>query len=316
VTTHGEIDEVIGSNAFTVVDDNQVMLVLGSEQAIPANLTKGQFVQISGTVHRFDVATFEAELGIGLEDEQYSRFVDQPAMMLRSIRVGTLAINDLLANLDAYQGRTVNITGQIADVVSVQAFSLGTPDAGDKVLAVTPFAAIPRDLGATAWVRVVGTVATLNTANIADLGAQFSFLDKAEYGQFNGQTVILGTEVEIIAPSETTTVGNILAQPEGAQTDDVTVSSQVGRRVTDQAFTIGADGRELLVLVATGTQPTDATPGALVVVSGLAQTFSLSNPPQISGQPIGIDLNDANLAPFLGQPILVATGIQVVMPGT
>jgi uncharacterized protein YdeI (BOF family) len=315
VTTHGEVEEIIGSNAFTIVDDNQEMLVVGATDVVPDNMTKGEFVQISGAVHTFDTAAFEAELGIGLEDEQYSRFDGQPAMVLQSIQVGALAIDDLLGNLGAYDGRTINVIGQVSQVLNTQAVMLTDPSASGTILAVTPFAAISKDMGASSWVRIVGSVKTLDTGNLQDLGPEFSFLDNASYSQYNGQPVILGTSVEVIAPSTTATVGDILAQPEGAQSNDIVVSAPVLRRVTGQAFTIGADGRELLVLASTA-EPSGITPNALVVVSGFAVTLDVSNPPQVNGQPLGIDLRDANLAPFLGLRVLVAQSIQVVEPGT
>jgi hypothetical protein len=315
VTTHGEVEEVIGSNAFTIVDDNQEILVLGTEDVVPDNLTRGEFVQISGAVHTFDTASFEAELGIGLEDERYSRFVGQPAMVLQSIQVGALAIDDLLGNLGAYDGRTVNVIGQVSQVLSVQAVILADPSATGTILAVTPFAAISKDMGVSAWVRIVGSVKTLDSSNVQDLGPGFAFLDSAAYSQYDGKPIILGTSVEVIAPSTTATVGDILSQPEGTKTNDTVVSAPVLRRVTDQSFTIGADGRELLVLDTTA-QPSGITPGALVVVSGFAVTLDISNPPQVNGQPLDIDLRDANLAPFLGLRVLVAQSIQVVQPGT
>lgn len=104
LTVSGAIAQIIDPNTFVVVNEQaaqdeglyeaeagalgeQGVLVTTSGGASP-NLTERQTVQVTGTLQQFDAATFEQEMGVGLDEnnEFVSAFSDGPAIMATQVQ--------------------------------------------------------------------------------------------------------------------------------------------------------------------------------------------------------------------------------------
>ncbi len=84
VTVSAPITNIVSPNAFGL--GNQV-LVVGSGKEVPGNsLTEGNTVQVTGTFRQFDLAAFEQELGLDLQDEVFADWGDRPALLAKQIQ--------------------------------------------------------------------------------------------------------------------------------------------------------------------------------------------------------------------------------------
>ncbi|WP_164704554.1 hypothetical protein [Blastococcus litoris] len=71
VTFAGEVQDVISTVSFQVAGAGWSVVVLDAQQAAVA---EGEYVQVSGTIREFDIATIEEEFGLDLDDELYADF--------------------------------------------------------------------------------------------------------------------------------------------------------------------------------------------------------------------------------------------------
>ena len=104
LTVNGAVARIIDPNTFVVVDEQaaqdeglyeaeaadlaqQGVLVTTGEGTGP-NLTERQTVQVTGTLQQFDAATFEQEMGVGLDEnnEFVSAFAEGPAIMATQVQ--------------------------------------------------------------------------------------------------------------------------------------------------------------------------------------------------------------------------------------
>ena len=100
LTVEGIVGETIEANAFVLLDQetagegnvaedvpvaDRAILVVNSDGFDP-NLREGQRVRVKGTFQEFDVAAFEEELGIKLENDTFADFAGRPAMLAQQIK--------------------------------------------------------------------------------------------------------------------------------------------------------------------------------------------------------------------------------------
>ncbi len=88
----------------------------------------------------------------------------------------------------------------------------------------------------------------------------------------------------------------------------VTVDGEVGTVVDAMALTIGAPGGDAnsAVLVVSGLQQVEASPGAMARVTGTLRRFDL----QAFEQELGRDLDDATFSTYAGRPAILASTVQ------
>ena len=169
VTVSGEIDEVLGMNAFVIgADDLDDDLLIVSADPIPvaegrmdtAPFAEGDEVRATGIVEAFRVADLEAKYGFDLDDGLFGGYDGLPVLVaarssaaLSSITVtpgaGTPVdvsamnsgtITDLMMIVDSddptmYLDRAVELQGvEVQDVVSDKGFWVG-PNAETKIFA-------------------------------------------------------------------------------------------------------------------------------------------------------------------------------------
>lgn len=176
LTLWGEVDAVIGRQAFTIGDgdfvgDNRLLILSTAtlpmaEGRMPDNpVLKDDRVRLSGPVSLFDIATAERELGVELDPARFDDWRGRPAIVARSLRLipqqntdgvpaAPVSTADLIADPGLFQGRTVTATGQISRVLAPGALVLNdqvlvtyiqgpvpdrTPEVGQFVIVHGPF---------------------------------------------------------------------------------------------------------------------------------------------------------------------------------
>jgi hypothetical protein len=101
LTVAGIVDETIEANAFVLIDQqaageadaqeeddlaaDEGVLVVNSEGFTP-NVSEGQRVQVKGAFQEFDLAAFEEELGVDLENDAFANFAGRPAIQAQQIQ--------------------------------------------------------------------------------------------------------------------------------------------------------------------------------------------------------------------------------------
>lgn len=309
VMTYGAVDTVLSSNVVVLADKSQQLLIFGSTDVIPATLSVDEFMLVSGTIEPFSAQHITDSLGIGFDGLDVARFEGKPALTVDAARAGAIPVDEALTDLDSLQGLTIELGGQITSVVDTRAFVAATSDSADasnSMLIATPFDAIPTQMAEQARVQVIGRIVVLDD-NVGSLGEGFDFLSGAQFDQFRGSPIFIADVVNVVAPAPSATVADILASPESWLEKDVSVIDSVSARLTDRAVTIGGEpGMMVVGPEALFTDP--VAPGATVMVTGTIQLFEPSNPPDVEG----FDAQHPAVAAYAGQPIIVATSVQVL----
>ncbi len=82
----GEVATIISPEAFTIGGDEigeNPILVVGAN--MPAGLTSGETVRVSGTVKEFQVPGYEEDLDLDLIDQEFEDFDGDPAIQANSV---------------------------------------------------------------------------------------------------------------------------------------------------------------------------------------------------------------------------------------
>ncbi len=82
----GEVATIISANAFTIGGDEigeNPILVMGAN--MPAGLTAGETVRVSGTVKEFQVPGWEQDLDLDIIDQEFEDFDGDPAIQADSV---------------------------------------------------------------------------------------------------------------------------------------------------------------------------------------------------------------------------------------
>ncbi|MGH4010245.1 MAG: hypothetical protein ACRDTH_19155 [Pseudonocardiaceae bacterium] len=82
----GEVATIISPNAFTIGGDElgeNPILVVGAN--LPAGLTTGDTVRVTGTVKEFQVPGYEKDFDLDLIDQEFEDFDGDPAIQASSI---------------------------------------------------------------------------------------------------------------------------------------------------------------------------------------------------------------------------------------
>ena len=176
LTLRGEVDAVIGRQAFTIGDgdfvgDDRLLILSNTPLPVisgrpPDNpLLRDDLVRVTGTLRLFDPAAAERELGVDLDEASLRDWIGQPAIIARGLsltpRPSTpgvyglpVSTADLTADPAAFRGETVVVSGEITRLLGQGAFVLNdqvlvtyieapvpdrTPQVGQYVLVTGPF---------------------------------------------------------------------------------------------------------------------------------------------------------------------------------
>ncbi len=162
VVVRGDVEEVIGPNAFSIDEDallgggvDNDLLVVSAQEGLPLiNEALGDAnATVFGTVRNFDLAEVEQELGYDLQDDLFADWGGRPVVVASSIqaargpmadsRVGgeaaapaagtpaeplqwdaNVTVADITGDPAAYAGRVVAVQGEVEEVIGPNAFSI------------------------------------------------------------------------------------------------------------------------------------------------------------------------------------------------
>ena len=185
VAIGGYVDRVLGDRAFVLGDGDLLnperVLVMTREQVaglpgpnVERGLSTQGYVWISGTVHQFNQAAFEQQLGMDLDDTQFSEWAGRPSIIASSIIPirsaverhpsmattpgtpetgaaergqssgaatagdfqGSTGIDAILDAPESYVGQTTTVNGRIEQAIGPIAFVLTDADAESEQLLV------------------------------------------------------------------------------------------------------------------------------------------------------------------------------------
>jgi hypothetical protein len=100
VTITGPVEEILGPRSFTLSDADALLseelpvvsdgaLMGNMQQQISADALHGQEVEVTGTVHQFNLAAFEDQLDYDLADGSWAEWAGQPAIIATSVTPST-----------------------------------------------------------------------------------------------------------------------------------------------------------------------------------------------------------------------------------
>lgn len=315
VVLDADVVEVVASEAMTVRDDASggSLLVVGAPGVIPADLTAGDFARVSGEVRSFAIDDIEFEIGATLDDEAFADFAGEPVVIASDVRVGLVAVDDLLATPDRYLDRRITLTGPVSEARSEQALVFAALAGDERVLVVAPFRAVPAGEAQERWFRATGTPRILDDGNRDDFGDDLAFLFEDDaFADFQGQPVLVAEVIERLSDPTNTTVAEALAGG-ASEPSGVILSGTVASQLAQQALTLtDADGNTLLVVAQEGALATGLTDGATVLARGTLTPFSADGSEALIWRALGIDPAAEAYAPFVGQPALIAERVDLV----
>lgn len=314
VVVHGEVLEALAEGMFTIQDDAEILLVTGADPALMPQLVPGTFVRVAGDVETFDPAAFESALGTTIDDAAFGRFEGQPAIVAESVQVGPLTVSLVTDDVASFEDQVIAVAGEVSDVVGPQAFVVRDPadaDGSEPLLIVTPYRAVPGESAVSALVEARGSIQTLDTSNPTSLGDGFAFLSDPAYDAFDGQSVVVAEQVQVVAPGATSSVGDVIAGGDELVGQSAVLRETVTEIIGDRAFIVGAGENRLLIIVAAGEVPPGLAQGALIVVDGIVTRLDPATPPVVD--PAGsVDWNDDEIEAFAGELILVTRSVVVI----
>jgi hypothetical protein len=196
VTVRGEVEEVISPKAFTIegdrlFNDPEVLVVNTTED--PA--VEDALVQVTGTVRQFSKAEIENQFDLDLAQELEVEFRGKPVLIAKVV-VLTPHPGEIAEEPNPYIGKTVTISGKVAEVIGANAFTLDDQEliGGKELLVVGAIPAGSIDEGKT--VRVTASIRQFVMAEIErdfDIGLQPGL--KAEY---EGKPVAITQSIQIV----------------------------------------------------------------------------------------------------------------------
>lgn len=237
-------------------------------------------------------------------------------------------LSEVANNPKVMWDRRVTISGEVDEIFAPRVLLIGNdaPFVGDKVLIVgaTPFDGLVTDppggsIGGDDVIRVTGVVERFDPAALeAALGPDLAL----PADRYDGAAVVVAESIELNPPEHPgpgdkefpagssgyeigVTVNDIVTRPEEYVGETVEVSDEIDEpALTPNVFVLGDE--QLLVVSAEPTP--DVFIEATAYVVGEVRLFDLTT----MEAELGLDLDDAMLAPFAGEPVVVARSIAVV----
>ena len=228
VAVVGDVDDILGARAFTIEDDNTLVTaeipvvsarpILGPEGELldldplnhddpfmPSN------VMVTGTVHQFNLAAFEQQLGLDLDDARWSEWAGKPAIIARSIMPWPRYLDREAATVDqiaeypqVYCGKTATVRGEIEEILGPRALTIEDDDLlfDEQILVVSAApmqdrAGRPLD-AATADDRGLWVAGTVRSFVLADVEQELGVdLEDRLFGSWEGRPAIVAQSVRL-----------------------------------------------------------------------------------------------------------------------
>lgn len=127
VTVRSEPIEKISPSTFTIEDEQ----FFGTESILVVNASgepfifpeEGVDIQVTGEVQNFVFADVENEYNLGLEEEAYVDYENQPALIAQSIAIAPEP-GELTSNPEQYYNEPLAVTGEVEEIQGANAFTL------------------------------------------------------------------------------------------------------------------------------------------------------------------------------------------------
>lgn len=324
VTVRGDLVEVIGTNAFRLEEDGffggDSLLVVGAnegtvpfsaggyENAVASNVN----MQVTGVVRRFNVVDVDNEVGYDLDDDLFTEFAGQAAIVASNVQV-IATLNDVADNTAAYLGLPVTVYGDITDVVSPTAFRLddaATLGADTLLIVAANANVIPSGnnlfnpgvfdtFSPSVSALVTGVV---RSPDITEVEREVGYdLDDALFTDYAEDGVIVASSVTVDA-----SLSDVADNPEALSGLTVTVQGDVIDRVGPNAFQLDDEallGADTVLVV--NANPNQAFISGGARVTGTVRTFNLVD---IENE-LGYALDEALFADYEGRATIVARSV-------
>ncbi len=281
VTVSGAVNDVIGPRAFTLGGDElygdaELLVVSAKDIPTPQARTPGEallsrdVVQVTGPVSLFNLAEFERDVGVDLDDIAFEDWAGKPAVIAQSLdltpfvaqseAVGegltNITLDKITENPAAFAGQRVVVDGGVNVVLNENAFTIADNtllDTNEMLVLNATGQALERALAANEPVIVLGTVRTFNLAELEqDLGYD---LQDDMFTDYEGKPVIVAGNVSVAdqgpagAGGETApfgqfmnvSVADITSDPAAYAGQSVAVQAEVEAMITPQAFSLDED---------------------------------------------------------------------------
>lgn len=213
VTVRGEPVKKIDPYSFTMRDgqvgSNQPILVVnatGSTFVLPTNIaTNNVQVQVTGQVTKLVVADINRVYGLDLQPNLYVDYEGKPAIIAQSLALAP-APAAVTQDPSPFYGKTIAVPGQVANIVSPNAFTLGENQATGNNLLVLNLIPQTDQKAVTQGENVVVT-GVLRKFVIADIEKQYNFALEPDLRrvlvQYTNKPVLIANNVYRAYPSTT-----------------------------------------------------------------------------------------------------------------
>ncbi|MEO1093458.1 MAG: hypothetical protein AAFX01_00990 [Cyanobacteria bacterium J06638_28] len=121
VTIRQDIEEVIGTNSFTLDEDQlfggEELLVIDALSSDDFELIaeEGTEVQVTGEVRRFSLAELGSDISVDLEPELFGDYEGKPVILARSIALSPDP-GEVTSNPEEYYNRRIAIEGEVEEI--------------------------------------------------------------------------------------------------------------------------------------------------------------------------------------------------------
>lgn len=224
VTVRSEPIEKISPSTFTIEDDQ----FFGSEPILVVNATGQPFVfpeddtdiQITGEVRNFVFADVEREYNLGLEENAYVDYENQPALIAQSLAIAPEP-GELTTDPEQYYGRPIAVTGEVEEIQGANAFTLDEERlfGGEDLLVLRSTPAVNQPVIQDG--EKVAVTGVLRPFVVADLERDYDFtwdagIEQQLEAEYSNKPVLVAEDVY---PSAIPDTGNIYpsADPDSNQ---------------------------------------------------------------------------------------------------
>ena len=238
----GTVEDVLGPRSFVVEDDDLLSdATVAVVTARPIRDRQGDpigtgalgdgMVLLAGTVHQFNLVAFEDRLGLDLDDAQWAAWAGRPAIIARYVMpwspmgvpralppaasgrsAPSVTVDQITDNPDAYYGRTVTVTGEVAESSEWGVLTLEDTDLllDEELLVIVPRPLLARPeewAGANRLeARVVEVTGTVRVYDAVDIERETDVAGETRvYALWDGKPMLVARSIRIVSERTETT---------------------------------------------------------------------------------------------------------------
>ncbi|MEZ4573099.1 MAG: hypothetical protein R2849_22830 [Thermomicrobiales bacterium] len=346
------VADSVSSQAFTLIGDGDELLVVGSRDVIPDDISTDSTVTIEGTVREFtDDADFVDDLGITVDQRAYRDFEGGPVVYASSVNITgdsgeessqngmqvpeATPLSTVMEDPSSFYGDQVTILAEIDEHISDDAelWTVSTKDVDDELLVVAQIVDVPGGVTEGAIVRVTGTLGELapdEPFQVIDTEGNSVVIDTDDpaFDDYDEQPMLGASSIEVVAPALDQMIDNILDDPVAYYGEKVTLFGTVDNVGGNRAFSydgpegfLGLTEETLLVVGSPDVMTQRIEEDDVVQVTGTVRPF---NSADVEGWDEGVfdseddsdsfyeNTDDEFIAGFDDRPVVVADSVDVL----